>query len=94
VGGCVTGYFIVPDQPDPFAATMSYDKTRSSSQNAQEFYENTKARIQKIQSHLASSPRGTRLKDKVCIITGVGSVKGIGYVKNRVRLLSCYLTCD
>ncbi|KAJ7924928.1 hypothetical protein B0H13DRAFT_1976758 [Mycena leptocephala] len=57
---------------------MSYDKTRSSSQNAQEFYENTKARIQKIQSHLASSPRGTRLKDKVCIITGVGSVKGIG----------------
>ncbi|KAJ7178416.1 hypothetical protein C8R43DRAFT_457759 [Mycena crocata] len=61
-----------------------YDKTKSISsfpvqpQTAQELYENTKARIQKIQSHLANSPRGTRLKDKVCIITGVGSLKGIG----------------
>jgi len=27
---------------------------------------------------LANSPRGSRLKDKVCIITGVGSLKGIG----------------
>ncbi|KAJ7251545.1 hypothetical protein B0H12DRAFT_1234175 [Mycena haematopus] len=56
---------------------MSYNKTRVP-QATQDFYENTKARIQKIQSHLASSPRGTRLKDKVCIITGVGSLKGIG----------------
>ncbi|KAJ7901952.1 hypothetical protein B0H14DRAFT_2669234 [Mycena olivaceomarginata] len=57
---------------------MSYNKTKAPQQAAQEFYENTKARIQKIQSHLASSPRGIRLKDKVCIITGVGSLKGIG----------------
>ncbi|KAJ6594015.1 hypothetical protein B0H19DRAFT_46013 [Mycena capillaripes] len=57
---------------------MSYSKTRAASQTAQDFYENTKARIQKIQSHLTSSPRGIRLKDKVCIITGVGSLKGIG----------------
>ncbi|KAJ7680442.1 hypothetical protein DFH06DRAFT_973326 [Mycena polygramma] len=57
---------------------MSYSKTKSPTQSAQEFYENTKARIQKIQSHLAGSPRGIRLKDKVCIITGVGSSKGIG----------------
>ncbi|KAJ6500007.1 hypothetical protein C8R47DRAFT_1110022 [Mycena vitilis] len=57
---------------------MSYSKTKSTTQSAQEFHENTKARIQKIQSHLASSPRGIRLKDKVCIITGVGSLKGIG----------------
>ncbi|KAJ6499187.1 hypothetical protein C8R45DRAFT_822179 [Mycena sanguinolenta] len=57
---------------------MSYNKTRVPQQSSQEFYENTKARIQKIQSHLANSPRGIRLKDKVCIITGVGSLKGIG----------------
>ncbi|KAJ7346741.1 hypothetical protein DFH08DRAFT_869186 [Mycena albidolilacea] len=57
---------------------MSYNKTKAPQQAAQDFYENTKARIQKIQSHLASSPRGIRLKDKVCIITGVGSLKGIG----------------
>lgn len=49
-------------------------------QDVQQHYENTKARIQKIQSHLAHSPRGIRLKDKVIIITGVGSLKGIGYV--------------
>ncbi|KAJ7091272.1 hypothetical protein C8R44DRAFT_817503 [Mycena epipterygia] len=55
-----------------------YDKTKSQPQSAQEFYENTKARIQKIQSHLTNSPRGSRLQDKVCIVTGVGSLKGIG----------------
>jgi len=57
---------------------MSYKKLQSASQNQQEFYEVTKARIQKIKSHLEDSPRGTRLKDKVCVITGVGSMKGIG----------------
>ncbi|KAJ7076380.1 hypothetical protein B0H15DRAFT_864346 [Mycena belliarum] len=55
-----------------------YDTTKAPPANLQQFYENTKARIQKIQSHLANSPRGIRLKDKVCIITGVGSLKGIG----------------
>jgi len=57
---------------------MSYKNTRAPQQAAQEFYESTKARIQKIQAHLTSSPRGTRLKDKVVVITGVGSLKGIG----------------
>ncbi|CAK5281586.1 unnamed protein product [Mycena citricolor] len=55
-----------------------YDKTRGQPQNPRDFYESTKSRIQKIQSHLAESPRGSRLKGKVCIITGVGSLKGIG----------------
>jgi hypothetical protein len=45
----------------------------------QEHYKRTVARIESIQSHLSNSPRGIRLKDKVCIITGVGSMKGIGY---------------
>ena len=40
----------------------------------------TRARIQQIQSHLSKAHRGSRLKGKVCIITGVGSMKGIGYV--------------
>lgn len=43
-----------------------------------EFYKSTAARINKIKSHLSQAPRGTRLQDKVCIITGVGSLKGIG----------------
>ncbi|KAF8210391.1 hypothetical protein K438DRAFT_2011795 [Mycena galopus ATCC 62051] len=56
---------------------MAYS-TKVPNQPAQEFYSQTKERIAKIQSHLTNSPRGTRLKDKVCVITGVGSLKGIG----------------
>ena len=48
--------------------------------NNEEFYKRTLARVQKIQNHLDETPRGGRLKDKVCIITGVGSLKGIGCV--------------
>ncbi|KAF8236497.1 NAD(P)-binding protein [Tricholoma matsutake] len=55
---------------------MSYTKTKQ--KGADNLYATTVARIQKIQSQLANSPRGIRLKDKVCIITGVGSIKGIG----------------
>jgi hypothetical protein len=40
-------------------------------------YAQTLRRLQAIQNHL-SLPRQGRLKDKVCIITGVGSLKGIG----------------
>ncbi|KAI0266826.1 sex determination protein tasselseed-2 [Gloeopeniophorella convolvens] len=46
--------------------------------SSQEHYKRTIARITKIQSHLDNDPRGIRLKGKVCIITGVGSLKGIG----------------
>ena len=45
-----------------------------------EMYKKTLARLEKIQSHLETAPRSGRLKDKVCIITGVGSLKGIGCV--------------
>ncbi|KLO20361.1 NAD-binding protein [Schizopora paradoxa] len=41
-------------------------------------YSSTLARIEKIKSHLDHAPRGSKLKSKVCIITGVGSLKGIG----------------
>jgi len=47
----------------------------------QESYERTLRRLEKIQNHL-KRPRGDRLKDKVVIITGVGSLKGIGLVVN------------
>ncbi|KAI0958846.1 hypothetical protein AcV7_004547 [Taiwanofungus camphoratus] len=45
---------------------------------AEEFTKRTAARLEKIQSQLRDTPRGTRLRDKVCVITGVGSLKGIG----------------
>jgi hypothetical protein len=43
----------------------------------QEHYKRTVARIEGIQSHISKSPRRMRLKDKVYVITGVGSMKGI-----------------
>ena len=42
--------------------------------------ETTLRRLAKIQGHLSTRPRSERLKDKVCIVTGVGSLTGIGYV--------------
>ncbi len=60
---------------------MVYDKVRTANKSNEETYKQTLSRIQKIQSHLNNTPRGSRLKDKVCIVTGVGSLKGIGYVR-------------
>ena len=68
----------------------SYNKTRSQQKTAEEHYTTTKARIQKIQSQLDNAARGDKLRGKVCIITGVGSLKGIGYAS--LRLYKAFLT--
>ncbi|RXW21628.1 hypothetical protein EST38_g4223 [Candolleomyces aberdarensis] len=56
----------------------SYSKTRTQSKSADEHHKNTLARIQQIQSQFKDTPGSGKLKGKVCIITGVGSLKGIG----------------
>lgn len=38
----------------------------------------TLTRIEQIQSHLKNTARGQRLNGKVCVITGVSSLHGIG----------------
>ncbi|KAF9049845.1 3-oxoacyl-reductase [Panaeolus papilionaceus] len=58
--------------------SRNYDKVRSQSKGAEEHYNTTTARIRQIQSQLDNSVRSHKLKGKVCIITGVGSLKGIG----------------
>ncbi|KNZ72856.1 3-oxoacyl-[acyl-carrier-protein] reductase [Termitomyces sp. J132] len=63
----------------------SYGKTRLQQQNTEEFYRISTSRIKQIQSQFANSPRGGRLQNKVCIITGVGSLKGIGYRASAIR---------
>ena len=66
-----------------------YDKSRSHQKTA-EYYATTKARIGKIQSQLDNAARGDKLRGKVCIITGAGSLKGIGYASLRwYRALFC-----
>jgi hypothetical protein len=49
-------------------------------------------RLARIQSHLATAPRTGKLKGKVAIITGVGSLKGIGYNSSNVSTF-VILTC-
>jgi hypothetical protein len=56
-----------------------YNKARVDAVSEHENYKRTLLRLEKIQSYLSTSPRGERLKGKVCIITGAGSLKGIGY---------------
>ncbi|CAE6419625.1 unnamed protein product, partial [Rhizoctonia solani] len=45
---------------------------------AEQYAKLTVERLQRIQSQLTTAPRAGKLKGKVCIITGVGSIKGIG----------------
>jgi len=53
-----------------------YDKVRSQQQNNEQQYRNTLARIEQIQTQFqAPAPK---LRGKVAVITGVGSLKGIG----------------
>ncbi|KAI0769382.1 NAD-P-binding protein [Trametes elegans] len=46
--------------------------------SSDDFRKRTLARLDSIRSHLQVAPRASRLKGKVCVITGVGSLKGIG----------------
>ena len=48
--------------------------------SVQEHYNRTVSRLASIQSHLATAPRTGKLRGKVAIVTGVGSLKGIGYL--------------
>ena len=53
-----------------------------------DFAKRTAARLEQIQSQLKTRPRGGKLKGKVCIVTGVGSLAGIGCVCMLVSLLA------
>jgi len=44
----------------------------------EEAYKRTVARLAHIQTQLLRTPQGKKLEGKVCVITGVGSLKGIG----------------
>jgi hypothetical protein len=79
-----------------FLLTMAYKRPKQ--KGTEDLHATTIARIQQLQSQIATAPRGIRLKDKVCIITGVGSTKGIGYAHPRAcdetvftRLLDVHL---
>lgn len=61
-----------------FNTMPSYSSAKSLPNRAQDHHETTVARLAQIQSQLAEGPRGGKLNGKVCIITGVGSLKGIG----------------
>lgn len=62
--------------------------------STEEFYKRTVARLQQIQGQLDRTPRAGRVQDKVCIITGVGSLKGIGCVSLALDRPRCGARCD
>jgi len=55
-----------------------YDRIKAENKGAEEHHATTRARLQQLQSQLDNAVRSGKLKGKVCIITGVGSLKGIG----------------
>ncbi|KAI0728106.1 NAD(P)-binding protein [Fomitopsis betulina] len=56
----------------------SYANTKAPGTADGDFATRTAARLEQIQSQLKTRPLGSRLKAKVCIVTGVGSMAGIG----------------
>jgi hypothetical protein len=58
----------------------SYNKFKSASKSTDDHFKTTAARLQQIQSQLENTPGVGKLKNKVCVVTGVNSLKGIGYV--------------
>lgn len=62
--------YTIKPKADPNAATVA----------AEAAYKRTVARLAVITKQFTGGPCGTKLKGKVAIITGVGSLKGIGYV--------------
>ncbi|KAI9509716.1 sex determination protein tasselseed-2 [Russula earlei] len=60
------------------ASASTKQPTLKQSTSPQEQYNRTVTRLSSIQSHLATTARTGKLKGKVVIITGVGSLKGIG----------------
>jgi hypothetical protein len=81
--GTVETSFIIP--------TMAPEKQPVLKQSAspQEHFKRTVTRLARIQSHLATAPRTGKLRGKVAVITGVGSLKGIGYDFSLLTTFAC-----
>ncbi|KAK0223011.1 hypothetical protein IW262DRAFT_1268391 [Armillaria fumosa] len=58
------------------AKGTAYDQVRQG--DKKDFTKIANARLDSIRSQFAQTPRAGKLKNKVCIVTGVGSLKGIG----------------
>lgn len=57
-------------------------KPKDTDAEAKAAYGRTVARLDKLTEQVANAPRGKTLAGKVCVITGVGSLKGIGSVRS------------
>lgn len=55
-----------------------YDKVKGQQRGAEEHYHNTLTRIQQIQKQFEEGTGSGKLQGKVAVVTGVGSLKGIG----------------
>lgn len=59
---------------------MSQYRKTTNHVGGEQFVAQTRARLETIRTHLEVAPRTGKLKGKTCVITGAGSLKGIGSV--------------
>jgi len=57
---------------------MSQYRKTNNQRGGEEFAAQTRARLEAIKTHLETAPRSGKLEGKTCVITGAGSLKGIG----------------
>lgn len=99
VGGAITVRLLSPPFPHVLETLSIGDmsgyeqyakskRSRDAEEEAKAVYERTVARLDRLSKQVADAPRGQSLAGKVCIVTGVGSLKGIGLVFRGL------VTCD
>jgi len=67
---------------------MSQYGKPSSNLGSEHFAAQTRARLETIRTHLETAPRTGKLNGKTCVITGAGSLKGIGLAWRSIFRLS------
>jgi hypothetical protein len=79
--------------PLSIPGTMSQYRKTSNYVGGEQSAAHTRARLDTIRTHLEVAPRTGKLKGKTCVITGTGSLKGIGSVRVISRLDFGYPSC-
>ena len=74
-------------RPRSASAMPQHGKTTNHA-GGEQFASQARARLETIKTHFETAPRTGKLKGKTCIITGAGSLKGIGLARPSVPCVS------
>ena len=75
----------MPHAPLPISGTMSQHWKTNNYVGGEQFVAQTRARLETIRTHLGVAPRTGKLRGKTCVVTGAGSLKGIGSARSITR---------